>query len=112
MRVIPYARFRLRLERTDDPLYEHPPRFDRIADAAAFLHGVVAGEPHEVLGALFLDHAERAIGHVLAFRGSLERVHCSPAGIYAPAILANAAAVVLFHNHPSVAPRGAQGESP
>jgi DNA repair protein RadC len=101
MRVIPYSRFRLRLERTGDALYENPPRFDRIADAAAFLHRLVADEPHEVLGALLLDHEQRAIGHVIPFRGSLKRVHCSPAGIYGPAILANAASVVMFHNHPS-----------
>lgn len=111
-RVPAYSRFRLRLERTAEPDYDQPPRCREIADAARLAHRVVAGEPHEVLGALLLDGQQRAIGHVVAYRGSLDRAHCSPAGIFGPAMLANAAQVILFHNHPSVAPRGAQGESP
>lgn len=100
-RVVPYSRFRLRLERTADPAYDRPPPCGEIAEAARLAHRVVAGEPHEVLGALLLDGQERAIGHVVAFRGSLDRAHCTPAGIFGPALLANAAQVILFHNHPS-----------
>ncbi len=103
-RVVPYSRFRLRLERTAEPDYDQPPPCRQIGDAARLAHRVVAGEPHEVLGALLLDVQQRAIGHVVAYRGSLDRAHCMPAGIFGPALLANAAQVILFHNHPSGLP--------
>lgn len=103
-RVVPYSRFLLRLERTAFPLYEPPSDCRNPGAAARFLHRLMESEPHEALGALFLDGHDRAIGHAIPFRGSLDCVPCSPAGIFGPAILANAASLILFHNHPSREP--------
>jgi len=35
------------------------------------------------------------------YRGTVSRTACEPAGILRAALLCNASAVVLFHNHPS-----------
>ncbi len=69
--------------------------------AALFLHGVLDGFDRELLGALYLDVHRRAIGHTVAYVGNLWGTLCDPRGIYAPALLVNAAYVVLFHSHPS-----------
>ena len=69
--------------------------------AAFFLHGVLDGFDRELLGALYLDVRKRAIGHTVAYVGNLWGSLCDPRGIYAPALLVNAAYVILFHTHPS-----------
>lgn len=66
----------------------------------------------EVMGGLLLDARHRLIGEREFFRGTLHRVAVEPREVLKAALLHGAAGVVLFHTHPSVAPRGAQGESP
>lgn len=41
------------------------------------------------------------IGYCVAYRGTLSRAAVEPRGLLVPPLLANAAGVVLFHNHPS-----------
>jgi DNA repair protein RadC len=53
------------------------------------------------MGAIFLDTRNRAIGHQIAYIGTLARAAVEPRGIFSAALLANAAGIVLFHNHPS-----------
>ncbi len=72
--------------------------------AALFLHGALEGFDRELLGALYLDVRRRAIGHTVAYVGDLWGTMCDPRGIYAPALLINAAYVVMFHTHPSGEP--------
>ncbi len=57
--------------------------------------------PHEVLGTLFLDGRNRAIGHNLAYFGTLKSVHAEARGLFLPALLAHASRIILFHNHPT-----------
>jgi DNA repair protein RadC len=66
----------------------------------------------EVVGALYMDVRNRLIGEREIFRGTLERAVVEPREIFRDAIIRGAAGIVLFHTHPSLAPRGAQGESP
>lgn len=69
--------------------------------AARFLRLLLDGEPFETFGALLLDTRLQVTGHVIAHRGGLGRCVVEPRAIFGAAILANAASVLLFHNHPS-----------
>ncbi len=95
------ARYRLALIR--DAVYPYDQRFPPYCPvvAAVFLHGVLKGFDRELVGALYLDVRKRAIGHTVAFVGNLWGSLCDPQGIYAPALLVNAAYVIVFHTHPS-----------
>ncbi len=95
------SRYRLVLVR--DAVYPYDLRFPPYCPviAALFLHGVLGGFDRELLGALYLDVQRRAIGHTVAYVGNLWGTLCDPRGIYAPALLVNAAYAVLFHTHPS-----------
>nr|WP_243270057.1 JAB domain-containing protein [Thermanaerosceptrum fracticalcis] len=58
-------------------------------------------EPKENFGILTLDIKVRAIGlHIISI-GSIGSSVVSPRDVFAAAILNNAAAIILFHNHPS-----------
>ena len=94
------SRFRLRLEREDAfPIprlrpYRYP------GEAAPLLHSLVEGEPFELVGTLLLDPQNRVMGYHIAYQGTLTRVTAEPRGIFLPALMANAASLILFHNHP------------
>lgn len=55
----------------------------------------------EVVGALFIDGRNRLMGEAEVFRGTLHRATVEPREIFRQALLRGAAAVVLFHTHPS-----------
>jgi DNA repair protein RadC len=55
----------------------------------------------EVMGALFIDVRNRLMGEGEIFRGTLHRTTVEPREIFRQALLRGAAAVVLFHTHPS-----------
>lgn len=101
--VEPYAtssRYRLTLVREEEAPYEAEPcAFP--AQAARLLHSVVEGWDREIVGALFLDTRNRAIGHTIAYVGTLSRTAAEPRGLIVPALLVNAAGLIVFHNHPS-----------
>lgn len=61
----------------------------------------LAALDHEVFGALFLDnqHRVRVIENI--FTGSLHQAAIYPREMVKKALQHNAAAVILFHNHPS-----------
>jgi DNA repair protein RadC len=55
----------------------------------------------EVMGALFLDSRGRLLGEREIYRGTLDRAAVEPREILKECLLRGAAAVVIFHNHPS-----------
>ena len=61
----------------------------------------LAGLPHEVFYALWLDAQNRLIVGEELFRGSLTQTSVYPREVVKRALWHNAAAVVLAHNHPS-----------
>ena len=61
----------------------------------------LAGLPHEVFFALWLDAQNRLIAGEELFRGSLTQTSVFPREVVKKALWHNAAAVVLAHNHPS-----------
>lgn len=61
----------------------------------------LAGEEREVFGALLLDTRHRLLGVEHIFLGSVDRTMVYPREVAKCCLRYNAAAVVLFHNHPS-----------
>jgi DNA repair protein RadC len=57
--------------------------------------------PYEVFGALWLDSQNRLIEYDELFRGTLTQTSVYPREVVKQALLRNAAAAVLVHNHPS-----------
>ncbi len=96
------ARYRLRLHRLNSsPYVTEPVRCNEPEAVGLFLHRLMAGYDREVLGVLLVDRNKIAIGHTIAYIGTLDTVVAEPRGLFVPALLANAPAVILFHNHPA-----------
>lgn len=61
----------------------------------------LAGRPHEVFVVVFLDARHRLLGEQELFRGTLTQTSVYPREVVKAALAANAAGVLLAHNHPS-----------
>lgn len=61
----------------------------------------VTGLEYEVFGVLFLDAQHRIIADEHMFRGTLTQTSVYPREVVKAALAHNAAALVLYHNHPS-----------
>lgn len=70
-------------------------------DAARILRPLLATEPSEVILAMLLDTRRALLGVSEVGRGALDHVGCEPREVFRVALLANAATVILAHNHPS-----------
>lgn len=102
----PVARFpsvsRVRLRLVHEPAVEfETASCRRPADAAQLIHPLVAGEPQEVVGALLLNGRHWAIGYTVPYRGTPSKAIVEARGLFVPALLTNASALIVFHNHPS-----------
>jgi len=64
----------------------------------------------EVMGALFLDIRNRFLGEKEIYRGTLDRAAVEPREILKECLLRGAAAVVIFHTHPSGDPSPSPGD--
>jgi len=73
----------------------------RPADAAACLREQLASEPVEVCFVLLLDTRHRVRAVHCVGRGTVDRCPVHPRDVFKAAVLANAAAVIVGHNHPS-----------
>ena len=56
---------------------------------------------HEVFGCLFLDNQHAVIAAEDLFRGTIDGASVYPREVVKRALALNAAAVILYHNHPS-----------
>ncbi len=118
------ARYRLGLLREPSTPYTEPVRCITPDIAARFLHHLLETYDREVVGALLLSTGHHVIGHTIAYIGTLNgslptrppRTDppppprtppappgglAEPRGLLVPALLANAASIAIFHNHPS-----------
>jgi DNA repair protein RadC len=59
------------------------------------------GHPHEVFAVLFLDTRHRALAFEELFRGTVDGAVVHPREVVRRALLHNAAAAIVGHNHPS-----------
>lgn len=64
----------------------------------------LADRPHEVFGALFLDSQHQLIQNEELFRGTIDSTAVYPRFMVQRALQLNAAAVIIYHNHPSGVP--------
>jgi DNA repair protein RadC len=80
-----------------DPM-SHP---SAVAD---YLRLRYASSTQEVMGALYVDTRHRIMHDKEHFRGSINRAAVEPRAILKEALLSDAVAVILFHNHPSGQP--------
>ena len=69
--------------------------------SAAWLRMHCAGMVAEVFGVIFLDNKHRILSTRELFRGTLDGCSVPPREVVRAVIEVNAAAVVLYHNHPS-----------
>ena len=69
--------------------------------AAAVLVPLLAQRDREACIALLLDTRHRLLEEVVVSVGSIDHTFMSPREVFRDALLGNAAAIVLGHNHPS-----------
>jgi DNA repair protein RadC len=73
----------------------------RSADDVFRLFGYLSDLPQEEIHALYLDNKLNLLGTYMVSRGTNNSSAISPADVLKPALLTNASAVILIHNHPS-----------
>jgi DNA repair protein RadC len=82
----------------------------RPAEVARYLHLRFWARDQEVVGALFLDVRNRLLGDKELFRGTLNRSVADPREILKESLVRGAAAVILFHTHPSGDPTPSESD--
>jgi DNA repair protein RadC len=75
--------------------------FEGPREVRNFLALQLDGHSQELFGVMFLDSQHRLIGFEVLFKGTLTQTSVYPREVVRHALLHNAAAVVLAHNHPS-----------
>ena len=70
-------------------------------ESAAVLMRLLQHEPSEVFAVLLLNTRHHVLAYHEVGRGTLDAVLVTPREVFKAAILANAAAVILCHSHPS-----------
>lgn len=71
------------------------------SDTEAFLLARLRDLPHEVFCCIYLDNRHRVLRFEELFRGTIDGTSVYPREVVKQALAANAAAVILAHNHPS-----------
>ena len=92
--VLEIARRSLAQELRAAPVFDAP---QKVKDFAALHLGAL---PYEVFAVLFLDAQHRLIEMQELFRGSLAQTSIYPREVLRQALLLNAGAAILVHNHP------------
>jgi DNA repair protein RadC len=75
--------------------------FTEPATSCRFFLDRLSGYDREVFAAAFLDGRHRLIDYVELFFGSIDGAEVHPREVVKKALLHNAAAVIVAHNHPS-----------
>ncbi len=81
------------------------PQITSPRDAAHFLMPEYSARPVEQFGLLMLDSRHRVLRTSVLTVGTLDCAAVQPRDVFRQALLASAAAVVMFHNHPSGDPQ-------
>jgi DNA repair protein RadC len=93
--VLEIARRALSQQLKAAPVFDSP---QKVKDFVALRLGALN---HEVFGVLFLDSQHRLIEMQELFRGTLAQTSVYPREVLRQALLLNAGAAILVHNHPS-----------
>lgn len=75
--------------------------FTSPTDTRRYLQHRVADEPSEVFGAIWLDNRHRILSDEVLFTGTIDGASVYPRTIAQRALKVNAAACIVYHNHPS-----------
>ncbi|WP_294947813.1 DNA repair protein RadC [Sulfurivirga sp.] len=75
--------------------------FSRPEAVAGFLRHLFDGSERELFVVLHLDNAHRLLAHETLFTGTLTETAVYPREVARQALLRNAAAIIVAHNHPS-----------
>ena len=70
-------------------------------DSATYLQFILAEEEREVFGVLFLDNSHCVISFETLFFGTIDSASVYPRVVVQRALLLNAQACIVVHNHPS-----------
>ena len=81
------------------------PRLNTPRQLASYLLPQYGSRPVEQFGIVLLDTKHRLLHIKLVSTGSLDSTVAHPREVFREAIAGRAAAIVLFHNHPSGDPR-------
>lgn len=92
--------YRIRMERVSEP----SPRVGGPADIRDLCRSLLEDEAQEVFIAILLNTQHRVIGYTEVSRGTVDASLVHPREVFRVAILQNAAALVVAHNHPSGIP--------
>lgn len=77
------------------------PKVGNSQDACAFLQPFMSGRPQEDFIVMPLANDNQVLGVYLAARGSRSETLIDPPSVFVPALLTNAARVIVAHNHPT-----------
>lgn len=80
------------------------------AQSADMLTTAYGAATSEQFGAVFLDNRHRVIAHKVLFCGTIDSTTVYPREVVKTALGLNAAAVILFHNHPSGVPEPSEAD--
>ena len=102
--AVKYAQLQALLEigrRYLDENLERAAALEGPAAVRRYLKAMLRHEISEVFGCLFLDTKHRPLAFEILFRGTIDRASVYPREVVRRALLHNAAAMILCHNHPS-----------
>nr|WP_256449838.1 DNA repair protein RadC [Candidatus Nitrotoga sp. 1052] len=85
----------------EEDIHNHPVSFTAPQVVKDYLRLVLGGRQQEVFMVLFLDAQHRLIASEELFHGTLTQTSVYPREVVKRALIHNAAAVMLSHNHPS-----------
>lgn len=92
----------LEISRRLETLHEKPARVIlRAQDIAHHLIAKYSHEPQERLGVVLLDSRRRVIAEREVYIGQHDLVRASPRWILKHALVEDASAIIIFHNHPT-----------
>ena len=93
--------YQTRLVKTIDASYEVREQVKSPKEVFDFLADYFADKDREHMIALFLDTANTIIGMTVLSVGNANSAYCDAKAVFRSALLANAQAIILAHNHPS-----------
>lgn len=94
-------KYKLTLVRESRAYDEPRERIKTPAAMAKILINLIGSEPRETLVCVCLDTKNAPISIVTIYTGSLNAAILRTAEVFTPAIIHNAASIILAHNHPS-----------